>query len=84
MCHITPLVPLKLMSFQVIPLLSLAIAIVGGLHLGDCKVQPLLPIWHIVAGSSGICTPFFYLLFDEVNPWLRYSIKYRLGLNEFF
>ncbi len=56
--------------FQVIPLLSLAILIVGALHLGDCQAQPLLPIWHIVAGSSGLCTPFFYLLFDEINPWL--------------
>ena len=55
---------------QVIPLLSLSIAIVGGLHLGECEVQPLLPVWHIVAGTSGICTPFLYLLFDEVNPWL--------------
>ena len=55
---------------QVIPLLSLSIAIVGGLHLGECEIQPLLPIWHIVAGTSGICTPFLYLLFDEVNPWL--------------
>ena len=44
--------------------------IVGVLHLGDCQIQPLLPIWHIVAGSSGLCTPFFYLLFDNVNPWL--------------
>ena len=56
--------------FQVIPLLSLAIVIVGALHLGDCQVQPLLPIWHIVAGASGLCTPFFYLLFDDVSPWL--------------
>ena len=53
-----------------IPLLSLSIMIVGVLHLGDCQIQPLLPIWHIVAGSSGLCTPFFYLLFDNVNPWL--------------
>ena len=59
-----------LYSFQVIPLLSLAIVIVGALHLDDCQVQPLLPIWHIVAGASGLCTPFFYLLFDDVSPWL--------------
>ena len=44
--------------------------IVGSLHLGDCHVQPLLPIWHIIAGSSGLCTPFFYLLFDNINPYL--------------
>ena len=44
--------------------------IVGALHLDDCQVQPLLPIWHIVAGASGLCTPFFYLLFDDVSPWL--------------
>ena len=56
--------------FQVIPLLSLSIVIVGALHIDDCKIQPLLPIWHIVAGSSGLCTPFFYLLFDDVSPWL--------------
>ena len=60
----------SLLLFQVIPLLSLSIMIVGVLHLGDCPIQPLLPIWHIVAGSSGLCTPFFYLLFDNVNPWL--------------
>ena len=59
-----------LYSLQVIPLLSLAIVIVGALHLDDCQVQPLLPIWHIVAGASGLCTPFFYLLFDDVSPWL--------------
>ena len=57
-------------SLQVIPLLSLSIGIVGILHIGECQVQPLLPVWHIVAGTSGICAPFFYLLFDEVNPWL--------------
>jgi len=69
---IPPFVRLSLRTLQylVIPLLSLSIAIVGGLHLGECEIQPLLPIWHIVAGTSGICTPFLYLLFDEVNPWL--------------
>lgn len=69
---IPPFVRLALRTLQylVIPLLSLSIMIVGVLHLGDCQIQPLLPIWHIVAGSSGLCTPFFYLLFDNVNPWL--------------
>jgi len=69
---IPPFVRLSLRTLQylVIPLLSLAIVIVGALHLGDCQVQPLLPIWHIVAGASGLCTPFFYLLFDDVSPWL--------------
>lgn len=69
---IPPFVRLSLRTLQylVIPLLSLSIVIVGALHIDDCKIQPLLPIWHIVAGSSGLCTPFFYLLFDDVSPWL--------------
>jgi len=63
-------VALIILQYMVIPLLSLAIVIVGALHINDCQVQPLLPIWHIVAGASGLCTPFFYLLFDDVSPWL--------------
>ena len=69
---IPPLVRLSLRTLQylVIPLLSLAILVVGALHLGQCDAQPLLPVWHMVAGASGILTPLFYLLFDEINPWL--------------
>ena len=69
---IPPLVRLSLRTLQylVIPLLSLAILVVGSLHLGQCEAQPLLPAWHVVAGASGLVTPVFYLLFDEINPWL--------------
>ncbi len=69
---IPPLVRLALRTLQylVIPLLSTAIICVGVLHLGECAPQPLLPVWHIVAGASGLATPVFYLLFDEVNPSL--------------
>lgn len=34
------------------------------------QAQPNLPIWHIVAGSSGLLVPILYLLFDEINPTL--------------
>ena len=36
----------------------------------DCQHQPLLPIWHIVAGSTGLIVPLLYLLFDDLNPAL--------------
>ena len=69
---IPPLVRISLRTLQylVIPLLSLAILVVGAIHLGKCSQQPLLPVWHIIAGSSGLLTPVFYLLFDEFNPWI--------------
>ena len=79
---IPPLVRLSLRTLQylVIPLLSLAILVVGSLHLGQCDAQPLLPAWHIVAGASGLLTPIFYLLFDEINPWLSRRMS---SLSEF-
>ncbi|QQP50959.1 Putative LOC100373930, partial [Caligus rogercresseyi] len=33
-----------------------------------CPAQPNLPLWHAVAGSSGLLIPILYLLFDEINP----------------
>ena len=30
----------------------------GILHVHDCSSQPLLPIWHIVAGSTGLVVTF--------------------------
>ena len=42
----------------------------GLLHLEDCPGQPLLPVWHIVAGSTGLLVPLLYLLFDDLNPAL--------------
>lgn len=69
---IPPLVRISLRTLQylVAPLLSLAILVVGALHIGRCQGQPLLPVWHVVAGSTGLLTPLFYLLFDEINPSL--------------
>ena len=40
------------------------------MHLGECESQPFMPVWHVVAGASGMLTPIFYLLFDEINPRL--------------
>ena len=41
------------------------------LHLEDsCPSQPLLSVWHIVAGSTGLVVPLLYLLFDDLNPAL--------------
>ena len=40
------------------------------LHLEHCPGQPLLPVWHIVAGSTGLLVPLLYLLFDDLNPAL--------------
>ena len=40
------------------------------LHLEHCPGQPLLPVWHIVAGSTGLVVPLLYLLFDDLNPAL--------------
>ena len=42
----------------------------GVLDFSDCPAQPLLPVWHIVAGSSGLVVPVLYLLFDDLNPAL--------------
>ena len=43
----------------------------GVLHLDEsCPSQPLLPVWHIVAGSTGLVVPLLYLLFDDLNPAL--------------
>ena len=48
----------------------IALAIPGLIHLEDCPGQPLLPVWHIVAGSTGLLVPLLYLLFDDLNPAL--------------
>ncbi|XP_071742768.1 uncharacterized protein [Lepeophtheirus salmonis] len=82
---IPPVVRLSLRTLQylVIPLLSLAILVIGALHSsGDyCGAQPYLPLWHIIAGSSGLVIPILYLLFDEINP--RLSRRFP-SLSEFF
>ena len=79
---IPPLVRLALRTLQyfVIPLLSLAILFVGAFHYGQCAAQPNLPLWHVIAGASGLCTPFLYLIFDEVNPTLSRRFP---GVSEF-
>jgi len=51
----------------VIPLLSLAILAVGIIHLGECSSQPYLPLWHIVAGASGINKNFFFIFFHRFS-----------------
>lgn len=63
-------ISLRTLQYLVIPLMSLAILVVGSMYTDKCESQPLLPVWHIVAGASGLCTPIFYLLFDEINPRL--------------
>lgn len=64
------LLSLRTLQYLVIPLLSSAIFIVGLTHLGQCQAQPLLPLWHIIAGTSGMLTPILYLTFDKVAPRL--------------
>ncbi len=44
----------RTLQYLVIPLLSLGIFAVGIIHLGNCTSQPYLPIWQIVAGTSGV------------------------------
>lgn len=60
----------RTLQYLVIPLLSAALLVLGILHVNDCQSQPLLPIWHIVAGSTGLVVPILYLLFDDLNPAL--------------
>jgi len=60
----------RTLQYLIIPLLSIALLVVGVLHLDDCDSLPLLPKWHIVAGASGLVVPFLYLLFDDLNPAL--------------
>lgn len=60
----------RTLQYLIIPLLSAALLVVGILHVHDCQAQPLLPIWHIVAGSTGLVVPLLYLLFDDLNPAL--------------
>jgi len=60
----------RTLQYLIIPLLSAALLVVGVLHVNDCQAQPLLPIWHIVAGSTGLIVPLLYLLFDDLNPAL--------------
>jgi len=60
----------RTLQYLVIPLLSLALLIVGVLNLSSCSGEPLLPVWHVVAGSTGLLVPLLYLLFDDLNPAL--------------
>ena len=63
-------ISLRTLQYLVIPLMSMSILVVGSMYTDKCDSTPLLPVWHIVAGASGILTPIFYLLFDEINPRL--------------
>lgn len=63
-------ISLRTLQYLVIPLMSMSILVVGSMYTDKCGSTPLLPVWHIVAGASGILTPIFYLLFDEINPRL--------------
>lgn len=60
----------RTLQYLVIPIFSAAILIVGILHLHDCPSEPLLPVWHVVAGITGLLVPLLYLLFDVLNPAL--------------
>lgn len=60
----------RTLQYLIIPLLSAALLVIGVLHLDGCSSQPLLPVWHIVAGSTGLIVPLLYLLFDDLNPAL--------------
>jgi len=60
----------RTLQYLIIPLLSAALLVVGILNVHNCSSQPLLPIWHIVAGSTGLVVPLLYLLFDDLNPAL--------------
>ena len=37
---------------------DIKIFVAGILHVHDCSSQPLLPVWHIVAGSTGLVVVF--------------------------
>ena len=63
-------ISLRTLQYLVIPLMSMSILVVGSMYTDKCESTPLLPVWHIVAGASGILIPIFYLLFDEINPRL--------------
>eukprot|EP00088_Acartia_fossae_P028680 TRINITY_DN29494_c0_g1_i4.p1 TRINITY_DN29494_c0_g1~~TRINITY_DN29494_c0_g1_i4.p1 ORF type:complete len:363 (+),score=5.24 TRINITY_DN29494_c0_g1_i4:68-1156(+) len=58
----------RTLQYFVIPILSIALITVGSKHLSDCPGQTNLPIWHIVAGASGLLVPVLYILFDNLNP----------------
>eukprot|EP00092_Neocalanus_flemingeri_P009257 GFUD01009963.1.p1 GENE.GFUD01009963.1~~GFUD01009963.1.p1 ORF type:complete len:360 (+),score=44.02 GFUD01009963.1:326-1405(+) len=60
----------RTLQYLIIPLLSAALLVVGVLNINGCAAQPLLPVWHIVAGSTGLIVPLLYLLFDDLNPAL--------------
>lgn len=69
----------RTIQYLIIPLLSLSLLTVGLLHIDDCTAQPLLPVWHVVAGSTGLVVPLLYLLFDDLNPALAKTCP---GLSE--
>lgn len=39
---------------------DIKIFVAGILHVHDCSSQPLLPVWHIVAGSTGLVVSFYH------------------------
>ena len=43
---------LRTLQYFVIPVMSLAILVMGGLYLGQCPSHPMLPLWHLVAGKA--------------------------------
>lgn len=61
---------LRTLQYLVIPLLSISLITIGSIHIDQCPAQPLLPVWHVVAGASGLFVPILYVLFDNVNPRL--------------
>jgi len=63
----------RTLQYFVIPILSIALIAVGSQHLSDCPGQSNLPVWHIVAGSSGLLIPMLYILFDKLNPRMASS-----------
>lgn len=63
----------RTLQYFVIPILSIALITVGCQHISDCPDQNYLPIWHIVAGCSGLLVPFLYILFEKLNPRMASS-----------
>ena len=62
-------------SYKLFYLRAQIVLLVSGLlHLYDCPGQPLLPAWHMVAGSTGLVVPLLYLLFDDLNPALAKQV----------
>ena len=68
-------ISLRTLQYLVIPLMSMSILVVGSMYTDKCESTPLLPVWHIVAGASGILAPIFYLLFDIATKRIIHKTK---------